>query len=477
MSADTAAVCGKCRRKPIVTEMDDVPPPEAFDAAAAELEVRRPSRWRRWLQIALTLVVVAALVVLAAVQGQLMVVRGDLPPGPFGNGRLVVVGEGGPLVAMRADGAVSMSFGTAGAPFEFPAWSPDGQRIAAIGRSAEAIGLYVHTPGNGQDPAPEPAVVYESAENPPFYLYWTPDSRQITFLTTESDGIALRIVAADGGAPAAILRNGAPMYWDFVDESRLFVHTGNVGPDEFLGEVGPDGATQPGTEAPGGYFRAPTVSADGRLRAYIRTDEDGAGSVRLEVRDGSSTTEVAAFGPAALSFAPQGDQLAFISPEGGNVPLPVGPLRLLQPGDTAARVIADDRFVAFFWAPSARTIGALRLPDPDDPVTQASTSGAALASTRTQPAAAGIPLWLDFIDVDTGFVAGHQPVRVSDLFVNQVLPFFDQYALSHRFWSPDSSAMVLPLVDQNDRTLVSAIPADGSAIRIVAAGSIGFWRP
>lgn len=27
----------------------------------------------------------------------------------------------------------------------------------------------------------------------------------------------------------------------------------------------------------------------------------------------------------------------------------------------------------------------------------------------------------------------------ADLFVNQFLPFFDQYALSHRIWSPDGT--------------------------------------
>jgi TolB protein len=460
--------------------MDDVPPPEAFEAAAVELESRRPSRVRRWLRIGLILAVVAALVVLAAVQGQAIVVRGDLPTGPFGNARLVVLGEGGSLDVLRADGTARQALPATGTPYQFPAWSPDGSRIAAIGQRGGSAGVFVMAPGNGLDPPPEPIVIYESAEEPPFYLYWTPDSRQLTFLTTEADSLALRMAPADGSAPATSLREGAPMYWDFVDESRLFVHTGNVGPDEFLGEVTLDGTAQAGTESDGGFFRAPTISADGRLRAYLTTAADGIGSVRTEARDGSGTTEVSAVGPAALAFAPNGDTLAFIGPEpeeAGRTPLPIGSLRVIRPGATEAQVIGNGRYVAYFWAPSGTLIGALRIRDAEDPVTQANRAVTRLASTGITPVQAGVGLQLDLVDVEAESVRTTHEVTVSDLFVNQVLPFFDQYALSHRFWSPDSSAMVLPLVDENEATQIVAIPADGSEFRVVSSGALGFWRP
>ena len=68
-------------------------------------------------------------------------------------------------------------------------------------------------------------------------------------------------------------------------------------------------------------------------------------------------------------------------------------------------------------------------------------------------------------------------MRVSDLFVNQVLPFFDQYALSHRFWSPDGAAIALPIVGDGDVTEVQVIPADGSQPVVAATAEIGFWSP
>ena len=84
---------------------------------------------------------------------------------------------------------------------------------------------------------------------------------------------------------------------------------------------------------------------------------------------------------------------------------------------------------------------------------------------------------LSFVGVDNGSVTPDRLVQVSDLFVNQVLPFFDQYALSHRFWTPDGSAFVLPIVDDADVTHLYAIPPDGSDARVVAAAVLGFWSP
>jgi hypothetical protein len=57
------------------------------------------------------------------------------------------------------------------------------------------------------------------------------------------------------------------------------------------------------------------------------------------------------------------------------------------------------------------------------------------------------------------------------------LPYFDQYALSHRLWSPDSASILLPLVDTNGRTQLVAVPADDTDGRPIADGVSGFWSP
>ena len=114
--------------------------------------------------------------------------------------------------------------------------------------------------------------------------------------------------------------------------------------------------------------------------------------------------------------------------------------------------------------------------------TTTSTGGCGASAGPSSPrpaqeAAAGLVLGLAFVDVATGAVRSERPVRLSSLFINQVLPFFDQYALSHRFWSPDGTAIALPLVGAGDVTEVTVIPADGSEPRIVATGRDGVLEP
>jgi TolB protein len=60
--------------------------------------------------------------------------------------------------------------------------------------------------------------------------------------------------------------------------------------------------------------------------------------------------------------------------------------------------------------------------------------------------------------------------------VNGILPYFDQYALSHRIWAPDSSAIALPGFGNGGDQLY-AIPADGSEPTALDGAVFGFWSP
>ncbi len=468
--------------------MNEIPPPEAFEPGPEG--VTGSGRFRRRVQVAVTLIVVAALIVLAAVEGGGFIIRGDSveTPAPAA-ARLAVVDAAGALRTVDGrDGAV-VPYAVPSTTFQFPAWSPDGSRIAAIGRGPRGTGMFVFATreadgaGSATGAPIDPIVVYESADRPPFYLYWTPDGQRVTFLTTEPDGLALRIAPADGSTAATVVRSGAPMYWDFVDAARLLVHSGTSGPDGFFGEVGVDGAPFAGTSRSAGVFRAPAVSGNDRFRAYLGAGDGAVGEVVRESRDGSATTRIRVFGPAAVAFSPTTDALAFVAPDQltGALPLPVGPLRVLDPGAAEPRTLLGGRVVAFFWSPTGEEIAVLRLDNTDDNVTEAGRGGGArevaARDASVREAAAGLALHLSFVEVSDGSLRSERVVRVSDLFVNQVLPFFDQYALSHRFWSPDGTALALPIVDDGEVTQLVAIPADGSEARVLVTAEMGFWSP
>lgn len=460
--------------------MHDIPPPEAFERQPEPATGR--SSLRRRVQVVVTLVVVASLVVLAAVEGGGFIIRGDdagPPTAAIAARRLAVVDAAGGLSTVDVQGGSTFPYAVPGVTFAFPAWSPDGSQIAAIGAGADGSGVYVFAARAADAAATDPSIVYRSADRPPFYLYWTPDGRRVTFLTTEPDGLALRIVPADGSGAASVVRAGTPLYWDFVDPARLLVHSGTSGAEGFFGEVALNGAPFEGTDRPVGVFRAPAVSADARFRAYLGAGDGAVGEVVREARDGSGTTRIRVFGPAAMAFGPTGDGLAFLAPDqltSRELPLPVGPLRLLDAGAAAPRTLLGGNVVAFFWSPTGEVIAAMQLGDADDTVTEAAAHPAA-SKPAARPAVAGLPLRLSVVAVADGSVRFERRVRVSDLFVNQVLPFFDQYARSHRFWSPDGSALLLPLVGEDDVTQLVAIPADGSEARVVARAEMGFWSP
>jgi TolB protein len=457
--------------------MDDVPPPEAFEPQPDEPV--RAGRGRRRLQVAIAVIVIVALVGLAAVENSGLLIRPQLTVTPEAGWSLAFVDGAGALSTVDGQGGSVVSYPVPGVAFQFPAFSPDGLHLAAIGQAAGGTGVYVFpVRPSGGEPT-DPAVVYQSPDRPPFYLYWSPDGLALTFLTTEPDGLDLRIVPADGASEATVVRSGAPKYWDFIDPARLLVHSGTARPDGFFGEVGRNGAPFAGTDRAVGVFRSPAVSADDRFRAYLAAGDGGIGEVVREARDGSGATRIRVFGPAAVAFSPAGDELAFIAPDqltSDQLPLPVGPLRVLDPGAAEARTLVTGQVVGFFWSSTGKTIAVLRLSNPGDTVTEAAAPAAAVEAAARE-AVAGIAVRLSFVNVADGTATPDRLVRVSDLFVNQVLPFFDQYALSHRFWAPDDGAIMLPIVDDHEVTHLYEIPPDGSDARLVATGAMGSWSP
>ncbi len=418
---------------------------------------------------------------------------------PVTAGMLAVVDPAGAIVTMNADGRSVARYVVQGVTFAFPAWSPDGTRFAAIGNGVGDAGVYVFTvsAADGGAPAAAPTVIYRSADHRPFYLYWTPDGSALTFLTTEPGDVALRRAPADAGGPGTTLRLGTPMYWTWVNGGQLIVHSGS-GADGFLGEIGLDGkATRFVVDAPG-MFRTPAVTGDGRYVAYVGAGPNASAEVVVEARDASSRYAVAVFGPAAVGFDPTGDGLAFIgraAADALDTALPVGPLRLLDAASGFVRMLFDGAVVAFFWAPDGRTIAALRVIGPSDDriaAGHARTGGGdiadvgeiveAVARGGTAPAVEivdppGLRLRLVFIDVASGAVRSQRTVHLTDPFVSQLLPFFDQYALSHRLWSPDSMSLVLPTIADDGTDEIVVVRADGSEPMRVASGSIAFWRP
>ena len=386
--------------------------------------------------------------------------------------QIAVVDETGALFTFNAQGGSKLAYSAPGVAFGFPAWSPDGSRIAVVGQTDADAAVYVFEAGASI----EPTIVYRSADRPPFYLYWTPDGARISFLTTEPVDLALRVALADASEEASVMRRGAPLYVDWIAADRALLHVG-VGGDAFVGRVDVSGAEVGSAFEGTGVFRMATLTNDGRYLAYATSEDGITGEI---VIDGTTGAPFEVFGPAAMLFDPTGSSLAAIAadePAAEPVPIPLGPLKLIDPASGAVRTLLDGPVVAFFWSPDGKTIAALLVPGGDaGPVADA---GVALPPgwLPVGAEADGVSLRLVFVEVSSGAVRAERTVGLAEQFVSQLLPYFDQYALSHRLWSSDGAAILLPLVSSTGQDQLVVIPADGSETRVIADGAKGFWRP
>ncbi len=59
--------------------------------------------------------------------------------------------------------------------------------------------------------------------------------------------------------------------------------------------------------------------------------------------------------------------------------------------------------------------------------------------------------------------------------LGQFLPFFDQYARSHRVWSSGGDAVVLPMRDADGLPVVTVVGLDGTT-SVIGRGDMPFWR-
>ncbi|MGD8855206.1 MAG: hypothetical protein PVG33_02680 [Chloroflexota bacterium] len=420
----------------------------------------------------------------------------DAPRAP--QGRIAIVDSQARLWTMAADGADRRLLSEQGRTYQFPSWSPAGDDIAVIGSDFDGSGVYVIADEEGS----ELRQLYVDATARPIYLYWTPMGQYVSFIAGHPDGLALHLAPVDGAAPSEVVTTSpSTLFWDWMpDGSQVLVHTGftaRESDNSRLAFVPLDEDGEPQEILQRGYFQAPVVAADGRFFSY--SDVDPAGNHWLSVRDLERDQQVKLIyhqGVVAMGFSPAAPQLAYISPEAQEDSF-YGPLRLVDLEGQESRQLVAETVLAFFWSPDGRSIAYLTLEAvrrpfefDDAPVAWLPEDSFAngtgqrlgepkqgtLAKAQTQDGEeARIGLGLNVVDVESGEATLLTVFEPSTVFLNQFLPFFDQYALSHRLWSPDSSALVLPMEDAQDRDFIVVVPVDGSDPLPIARGVAAFW--
>lgn len=357
----------------------------------------------------------------------------------------------------------------------FPAWAPDGRNLAVLGTTDRGAGVFVL-----QDEVEgEITELYFSESDAPIYIYWRPDGGAVSYIAPGERSLNLWLSPPHGGEEPLLLAEGQPLYWDWADEhSRLFVHTGTpiTGAQLSLVEVDGTAESEDDPSEPG-FFQAPAVSSDGAYVAFAELDE---GERQLTVSDleNGERQSTPHEGTVAMGWSPTEPRLAFISPRGGALRALqnfYGPLRLLDAQTGDVRMLVDETVLAFFWSPDGQKI-AYFTPGLGEQVASAPSRARRSLSGKVRRQDDELQLSLSIVHVESGGSQHMVVFRPTDLFLQQFLPFFDQYALSHRLWSPDSAALVLPMLE-DDRARIYVAAITGDRLRHVADGEMAFWSP
>lgn len=406
----------------------------------------------------------------------------SLPSGPVAPiDRIVIVNDDRHIETIKPDGTDRRILTADTKSYLFPAWSPDGRSIAAIGSEIDGSGIYVMPDVDGSAAAEE---LHFSDRASPFYVYWSPDGRQITYLADDLNGLSLNVVDSDGESPSRIIARGSPLYWNWTaDSQRMLVHTGDSTNDSQLVMIDDFGRPQaPLVPAPG-PFQAPGISPSGRYWAYSQFQSGGTTWLVLDDRLNSSENSQRHAGAVAFNWSPRNDEMAFISGAANDESSPWGPLRLMDAESGDVRLLSSDTVIAFFWSPDGKKIATISVPPANNLGEQIEVRGGAgrqpvsyTPDGAAQRAAqfAPHPFYITIIDVESGESRQLLETGMSPIFLTQFLPYFDQYAFSHLLWSPDSSSLVLPLVTERQRQITLLDVNDGGTTTL-AEGNLAFW--
>ncbi len=361
--------------------------------------------------------------------------------------------------------------------FQFPAWSPDGSQIAAIGGKFNGSGVYALSEiENEAEPVILEELYFSSPQNP-FYLYWSPDSRQISFLANKpSAGLGLNLLDVADAASNRVIATGSPVYWNWTQtSSELLLHSGtqNEARLVLIDQEGRD--LVPEIPSPG-YFQTPGISSNGRYWAFSQLKDGNTSWLVIQDNQTGEQYEERHAGLLALSWSPNANKLAYISSNVNDNSTPWGPLRLHDTETAETRTLSSELVLAFFWSPDGEKIAMLTAP-----FSQGFENEQQVKNHKSPQSAKIMPVQqnphqfkLSIIDVNSGTGLQIAEIIPSATFMTQFIPFFDQYALSHRLWSPSSDALVLPIIENQENKII-VFQANGSKKTEVGRGDIAFW--
>ena len=341
--------------------------------------------------------------------------------------------------------------------YTWPIFSPNGDSVALSSFSADPPGsskalysvdisdneltrLFKDAPGAG--PAIGPRI--------PHYGAWSPNSNYLAFLAMGEQGLSLYIVPGSGEEEERLVTSGSPLYLTWSGDSQsLLIHNGE---DLLRMDMDAPGRLL-NLEAASSMYRSPAWSPVSDSIAFLES-QGSVETLYVARADGSKRKPVTRVqGTASFLWAPDGNRLAVGQSLDTEDPF-LQDVRVIDVETAEQRLLVERPVMSFFWSPDGSKIAYVTLSD-----------DAAALQWRV----------VDSLTGEDSKVVDFQP-SPDQL---TLLAFFDQYALSHQVWSPDSRHLVFSGTltgDADEASQIFVVGVEAGALpRALARGFLATW--
>lgn len=358
--------------------------------------------------------------------------------------------------------------------YDFPTWAPDNRHIAFVGVTFSSGNASNGTLYSSTFDGRTLLTLYKSDQSIPFYLYWSPDGQFVTFLAPKADGqLALGLTQGDKENSEQELDSGAPLYFAWSpDSQQMVLHVGGALGDSDQARIAllplAQKESKRAISASPGSFAAPQWSPDGKQLLFSTADSHNNQSMAVSNSQGNQTQNLYSYdGRISFTWSPRGDRIAYIVTDASMQVPNYGTVHVLDSNGKNAQAVSSDPALAFFWSPNGRRLAYLTVQSPTGPSSYRSVGLAAQARQQIQMQ------WKvkDFDTDATKVVATFTP---TDNFIN-LLPFYDQYARSMTFWSPDSQSLVYASSDSTSAGSIWVASVAGASPVKVGDGVFASW--
>lgn len=368
-----------------------------------------------------------------------------------------------------------------GKRYEWPTWSTDGRLafFSAEGPNAQGETTFAAHVASGNDDLGHVRQIYEGVGEVFNYAYWSPencapdsDCRDLAILlSSRGRGMFVALVRDLEGAPSStVLPGGPPFYYSWSPNGdQMLWHRRFRNRQQFaVFDANSSEIVQTLPYIPGAMNAPAWSPVDDRLLIAIRNEETGQTDLAAVSSDDVSILAAKQDGLISFAWSPDGTMVAYRTVTQREY----GPLYILDAtsGDTLARSPVAG-VIAFFWSPDSQRVAYVTLATPPGSF-NASTSPSGGLMSMYQPDIGLAWSVMQVADSATDRYGGFFPTEA----MLYLLTYFDQFAQSHRVWSPDSRHLMYsefapggPVISILDTSRPDGVPVS------ITDGVIGFW--